>query len=301
MIVENGATLGDALASLRRRLEAAGIASPSLDARLMVMKATGLSHEALIAAPDRLLEPDETRRLEDMAERRLAGEPVSRIFAEREFYDRTFTIGPASLDPRPDTETLVERALAFARTHSFQRSPGGPAILDLGTGSGAILVTLLAELPDARGIGTDLSPAALDEARANAARHGVAERARFVPADWCSGLEGRFDLIVSNPPYIPSDDLARLEREVRDWDPLHALDGGPDGLEAYRDIAAGAAPLLAPGGLLMVEIGAGQEAAVASVFAEHGWEPAPAGAATRDLAGHVRVLAFALPDPLQSP
>jgi release factor glutamine methyltransferase len=266
----------------------------------MLMKATGISHEALIAAPDHPLDDHEARRLDDMADRRLAGEPVSRIFAEREFYDRVFTIGPASLDPRPDTETLVERALAFARTHSFQRSPAGPAILDLGTGSGAILVTLLAELPDARGTGTDLSPAALDEARANAARHGVAERARFVPADWCSGLEGRFDMIVSNPPYIPSDDLQRLEREVRDWDPPAALDGGPDGLEAYRDIAAGAGPLLAPGGLLMLEIGAGQETAVAGVFAQHGWERAPAGAASRDLAGHVRVLAFALPRSLPS-
>lgn len=294
MIVEQPATLGDVLAGLRRRLEAAGIANPALDARLIVLKATGLSHEALIAAPDHPIGEDEARRLDDMADRRLAGEPVSRIFAEREFYDRVFTIGPASLDPRPDTETLVERALAFARTRSFQRSPAGPAILDLGTGSGAILVTLLAELPEARGTGTDLSPAALDEARANAARHGVAERARFVPADWCSGLEGRFDLIVSNPPYIPSDELHRLERDVRDWDPPAALDGGPDGLEAYRDIAAGAGPLLAPGGLLMVEIGAGQLTAVAGVFAEHGWEPAPAGATSRDLAGHIRVLAFAL-------
>jgi release factor glutamine methyltransferase len=293
-------TIAGAMANLRSRLEAAGIASAALDARLMLMKATGISHEALIAAPDHPLDDHEARRLDDMAERRLAGEPVSRIFAEREFYDRVFTIGPASLDPRPDTETLVERALAFARTHSFQRSPAGPAILDLGTGSGAILVTLLAELPDARGTGTDLSPAALDEARANAARHGVAERARFVPADWCSGLEGRFDMIVSNPPYIPSDDLQRLEREVRDWDPPAALDGGPDGLEAYRDIAAGAGPLLAPGGLLMLEIGAGQETAVAGVFAQHGWEPAPAGAASRDLAGHVRVLAFALPRSLPS-
>jgi len=293
-------TIAGALATLRSRLEAAGIANAALDARLLLMKATGISHDALIAAPDHPLDDHEAERLDDMADRRLAGEPVSRIFAEREFYDRVFTIGPASLDPRPDTETLVERALAFARTHSFQRSPAGPAILDLGTGSGAILVTLLAELPDARGTGTDLSPAALDEARANAARHGVAERGHFVPADWCSGIEGRFDLIVSNPPYIPSEALAHLEREVRDWDPLLALDGGPDGLEAYRDIAAGAAQLLAPGGLLMVEIGAGQEAAVAGVFAGHGWEPAPAGAASRDLAGHVRVLAFALPHGMQA-
>lgn len=293
MIVEQPATLGDALAGLRRRLEAAGIANPALDARLIVLKATGLSHEALIAAPDHPISEDEARRLEDMADRRLAGEPVSRIFAEREFYDRVFTIGPASLDPRPDTETLVERALAFARTHSFQRSPAGPAILDLGTGSGAILVTLLAELPDARGTGTDLSPAALDEARANAARHRVDDRVDFVTAHWCRGVEGSFDLIVSNPPYIPSGELLRLEPEVRDWDPLPALDGGPDGLDAYRAIAAGAGPLLARGGLLVLEIGAGQENAVTAVFAGHGWAPAAAGAMSRDLAGHVRVLAFA--------
>ncbi|MFW6077669.1 MAG: peptide chain release factor N(5)-glutamine methyltransferase [Hyphomicrobiales bacterium] len=300
MNVDYRATLGDVLASLRRRLAAAGIANPALDARLILMKATGLSHEALIAAPERLLEPGELQWLEDMADRRLAREPVSRIFAEREFYDRAFTIGPASLDPRADTETLVERALAFARTRAFQNPHGAPAVLDLGTGSGAILVTLLAELPEARGTGTDLSPAALDEARANAARHGVAERARFVAADWCSGLEGCFDLIVSNPPYIPDQELQHLEREVRDYDPPAALDGGPDGLEAYRDIAAGAGPLMSPGGLLMVEIGAGQERAVAAIFAGYGWEPAPAGAASRDLAGHVRVLAFARSDSLQS-
>jgi release factor glutamine methyltransferase len=285
-------TIADALARLRLRLAAAGIENPALDARLLLIAATGLSHEALIGEPDRPLETGAARRLEDLAERRLAREPVSRIVACREFYDRPFTIGPASLDPRPDTETLVERALAFARTHAFTRSHGGPAILDLGTGSGCILVTLLAELPDARGTGTDTSAAALDEARANAARHRVDERADFVAAHWCRGVEGSFDLIVSNPPYIPSGELHRLEPEVRDFDPLPALDGGPDGLDAYRAIAAGAAPLLARGGLVVLEIGAGQENAVTAVFAGHGWAPAAAGAMSRDLAGHVRVLAF---------
>jgi release factor glutamine methyltransferase len=289
VIVEHELTLGHALASVRRRLAAAGIASPALDARLLVIAATGLSHEALIAAPERMLEGEEARRLDALADRRLAGEPVSRIVAEREFYGRPFTIGPASLDPRPDTETLVERALGFARTRAVPVE-----ILDLGTGSGAILVTLLAELLEARGTGTDVCIAALDMARRNALRHHVADRARFVSADWCQGLEDRFDLIVANPPYIASGDLDGLSREVRDHDPLRALDGGPDGLDAYRAIAAGAGPLLAPDGLLALEIGAGQHDAVTEVFARHGWRPAPAAAACRDLAGHIRVLAFTL-------
>lgn len=291
MIVERQAGVGRVLAGLARRLAAAGIASPALDARLLLMAATGLTHEALIASPERPLDGEAARRLEALAARRLAREPVSRIVAEREFYGRSFAIGRASLDPRPDTETLVERALAFAATRA-----GVVHILDLGTGSGAILVTLLAELPGARGTGTDLSAAALGEARANAARHGVAGRARFLVADWCDGIDGRFDLVVSNPPYIPTDAIARLAPEVRDHDPRTALDGGPDGLAAYRAIAAQCAPLLAPGGLLAVEIGAGREPAVSAIFAARGWGPAPAGAASRDLAGHVRVLAFALPE-----
>lgn len=287
MIVARQATLAHTLLGLRRRLAAAGIASFALDARLILSAATGLAHEALIAQPERPLSADEASLLDELANRRLAREPLSRILAEREFYGRPFTIGPASLDPRPDTETLVERALGFAKA-SLQPVE----ILDLGTGSGAILVTLLAELPDARGTGTDLSLAALEEAEANAIRHGVAERVRFVPADWCEGLEGSFDLIVSNPPYVPSGDIHRLEPEVRDHDPSRALDGGPDGLDAYRAIAAGARRLLAPGGLLAVEIGAGQNNAVSAVFARQGWDPASTAAICRDLAGHIRVLAF---------
>jgi release factor glutamine methyltransferase len=281
------ATVADMLASLRRRLAAAGIASPALDARLLVMAATGLPHEALIAGPDRTLAPDEAHGLAELVGRRLAREPLSRILGEREFYGRAFSIGPASLDPRPDTETLVECALSFATTTMAPLN-----ILDLGTGSGAILVTLLAELPNARGTGTDISTAALEVARANALRHGVAERARLVCADWCRGVDGRFDLIVSNPPYIASRDIVRLESEVRDYDPHLALDGGSDGLGAYRAIAAAAGPLLAPGGLVALEIGAGQESAVSTVFVGHRWGFASAGATWRDLAGHARVLAF---------
>jgi release factor glutamine methyltransferase len=285
--VEPQASVARTLADLGRRLAAAGIPSPALDARLLLMAATGLTHEALIGAPERLFAESAARRLDDLAGRRLAREPLSRILGEREFYGRPFNIGPASLDPRPDTETLVERALAFARTR-----PAPVDILDLGTGSGAILVTLLAELPGARGTGIDVSEAALDVARANARRHGVGARAQFLAADWCDGVIGRFDLIISNPPYIPSGDIPRLEPEVRDHDPVLALDGGTDGLDAYRAIAARAGPLLAPGGLVALEIGVGQHDAVAELFAAHGWRPASADAASLDLSGRIRVLAF---------
>jgi release factor glutamine methyltransferase len=284
-------TVAGTLVDLGRRLAAVGIASPALDARLLLIAATGLSHEALIAAPDRPLRGDEVRRLEDLARRRLAREPLSRVIGEREFYGRRFTIGPASLDPRPDTETLVERALSLAATRTAPLD-----ILDLGTGSGAILVTLLAELPGARGIGTDVSAAALAEARINVLSHGVGERAGLVRADWCTDWDWaagrRFDLIVANPPYIPSREIDGLEPEVRDHDPRQALDGGADGLDAYRAIAAGAGRLLAPGGLVALEIGAGQESGVLALLTGHGWDADSTTAICRDLAGHVRVLAF---------
>ena len=286
MTVESPASVARTLADLGKRLSAAGIASPALDARLLLLAATGLTHESLIGVPERLLGESEARRLDDLAVRRLAREPVSRILGEREFYGRPFTIEPASLDPRADTETLVERALAFAKTQP------APAILDLGTGSGAILVTLLAEVAGARGTGTDVPEAALDVARANARRHGVDARAQFVAADWCDGVTGRFDLIVSNPPYIPSGYIIGLEPEVRDHDPVVALDGGTDGLDAYRAIAAGAQACLSSGGLLVLEIGAGQQDAVARLFAAHGWRPAATDAASLDLSGRIRVLAF---------
>jgi len=286
VIVETRSSIARTLGDLTRSLAAAGIASPALDARLLLLAATGLTHAALIGAPERVVSQGEARRLDELACRRLVREPLSRILGEREFYGRRFTIGAASLDPRPDTETLIDRGLAFARTQA------APAILDLGTGSGAILVTLLAELPRARGTGTDVSEAALDVARANARSHGVRARARFVAANWCRGVTGRFDLIVSNPPYIPSGNISGLEPEVRDHDPILALDGGPDGLDAYRAIAAGTQAWLSTGGLLVLEIGEGQHDAVAGLFAAHGWRPAAAAAASLDLSGRVRVLAF---------
>jgi release factor glutamine methyltransferase len=285
-MLDRAVTVSARQAELSARLAAAGAATPELDARLLMLQATGLSHAAIIAEPRRPLDGRQAEHLEGLARRRLAREPISRIAGEREFYGRPLRIGPATLDPRPETETLVDCALRHAR-----RRPGDPlTILDLGTGSGAILLSLLAELPRARGIGTDVSEGALLVAADNARRLGVADRARFVRANWTSAIAGQHDLILSNPPYIASGLIAGLEPEVREHDPHLALDGGSDGLAAYRSIAEGARPLVAPRGLVAVEIGAGQAEAVTAVFAECGFEPVQK---LRDLAGHERVISFA--------
>ena len=241
---------------LARRFSAAGLASPDLDARLMVLAATGLSHAALIAAPGTVIAGERLRDLEAMAERRLARQPVSRILGRREFYGREFALSGDTLDPRPDTETLIDHVLDWAKTAGRTQAP--LRLLDLGTGSGILVLTLLAELPHATGTGSDISSGALNQARANADMLGISDRVVWLEADWCRGLGGRFDVIVSNPPYIPADDLPGLEPEVRLSDPPLALDGGADGLEAYRAIARDVLPLLAGDGLLGLEVGAGQ-------------------------------------------
>ena len=195
---------------------------------------------------------------------------MSRITGRREFYGRAFSIGPAALDPRPDTETLIEAALAHVEASGGRGTPLN--LLDLGTGSGCILLTLLAELPQARGLGTDASREALALAALNAERLGLAQRASFVAADWLDGIDGRFDLIVSNPPYLASAEIAGLAAGVSAYDPQLALDGGPSGLDAYRRIAARAPHLLAAEGTVMVEIGASQAEAVAEIFGSAGLE-----------------------------
>ena len=291
MAGERQPSVGAAQRALSGRLAAAGVASPGLDARLLVRLATGLALEDLIADPDRPLRPAEAARLAALERRRVAGEPVSRLAGEREFHGRRFAIDAATLDPRPETEALVETALAAARRRGGATGEG-VRILDLGTGSGIVLVSLLAELAGASGVGIDLSPAALAVAQGNAERHGVASRARFAAGDWGAGLDGPFDLVVSNPPYIPSADIAGLAPEVRDHDPRLALDGGPDGLDAYRAIADEAPRLLAPGGTLAVEIGAGQEDQVEAILAAAGLSDPER---VRDLAGRVRVIAMQRP------
>jgi release factor glutamine methyltransferase len=255
---------GDALAVLRRAFIAAGIDTPSLDARVLACAALEADTAEIAARPDTPIGAAAVT-LADFARRRLSREPVGRILGSREFWGLTFELSPETLEPRPDTETLVEAALrVIPHPHDQLR------ILDLGTGSGCLLVALLHELPDAFGLGIDRSPGALAAARRNALRNGVATRAGFVASDWGAAIRSRFELIVSNPPYIASGDLAGLPPEVRGHDPSAALDGGGDGLAAYRAILAQASGLMAAGGALVVEIGLGQEPAVRALAREAG-------------------------------
>lgn len=274
------------LKQARERLAAGGIDTAVLDARLLFQAASGLRHEDIVAEPDTIVPPEVAGRFSGFIERRCRFEPVSRILGTREFYGRNFRVTPDVLDPRADTESLVGAALKLAKVK------GALCILDLGTGSGAIALTLLAELPGATAVATDVSEAALAVAKGNAEALGVAGRASFVQANWFEGIEGRFDLIVSNPPYIPLADIAGLAPDVREFDPLRALDGGPDGLEAYRRIAGGAAGHLTPSGRVAVEIGAGQEIAVNELFMGQGFVRE---SRHFDLSGHARCLVFSRP------
>jgi release factor glutamine methyltransferase len=253
---ESGHSIESARRALTARLQAAGIEEPSLDARLLVGAALGLDLTGLITHATRQLTPEEAARLEGYAQRRLAHEPVARILGVREFWGLPFRLSEATLVPRPDTETVVELALEIFR----ERAIAGrrPRIVDIGTGSGAILLALLHEIPDAFGVGTDLSLTALHTARSNAASLGLADRAAFVACSYASALHGPFDLIVSNPPYIPAGEIPKLSIEVREHDPHLALDGGNDGYDAYRTLIPQAAERLAPGGALIVEAGQGQ-------------------------------------------
>jgi release factor glutamine methyltransferase len=283
-----GLSLGQAFVGAIPVLRQAGIETPELDARLLVCHAVGLSHEAFIAKARDELRPEATTRLAAAIARRLEHEPVSRILGVREFYGREFLVDRHALDPRPDTETLIEAALDLV-----ERAPSRESslkLLDLGTGPGCILITLLAELPRARGVGTDISGAALKLAAANADRLGVADRASFVASNWLDGVEGSFDLILSNPPYIASAQITSLAREVAVHDPRLALDGGPDGLDAYRRIAARAGQVLAPTGRILLEIGADQAEAGARIFCGAGLGLDGEGAVGRDLAGRPRLV-----------
>jgi release factor glutamine methyltransferase len=248
-----------------------GIESPDLDARILIGHALDLGHEALAAAAARELSAAEQNAIAALARRRLAREPVARIVGFKEFWSLRLRIAAATLVPRPETETVVEAALDAIEQRGGRYRP--LRIADLGTGSGAILLALLSELPQAFGVGGDLNAAALAVARDNATRLGL-RRVSFVACNMAAALRGPFDVIVSNPPYIASADICGLAPEVRDFDPCAALDGGPDGLSFYRTIAAAAPTLLAPDGALVVELGAGQADAVAALFATAGLAPA---------------------------
>jgi release factor glutamine methyltransferase len=277
-------TREQALRDLRRALSEAGFETAALDARLLVLAALAISPTDLIARPDTALTPDETERLAALARRRLAHEPVARIVGEREFWGLPFRLSPETLVPRPDTETVVETALGLIpdRQEALR-------IVDFGTGSGCILTALLHELPRAQGLGIDRSFGALGTARLNAHMNGVGNRSLFAASDWASAVRGPFDLLVSNPPYIASAAIPGLDAEVREHDPLPALDGGADGLDAYRVLLGEAGRLLRPGGLAVLEIGYDQAAALRQLAQAHGLDVLRVA---HDLSGHPRCVAL---------
>ena len=274
--------IGTARRRVREALSAAGIADAEADARHLVALACGCDAAGLILAADRPLGGAAAATLDRLVARRLRREPVARLIGAREFWGLRFDLSPATLVPRPDTETLVEAVLEARpdRTVALR-------LADLGTGTGALLAALLVEYPQAVGVATDRSLAALVTARANLDRLGLRDRAALVAADWGTALTGPFDVVVSNPPYIATGEIAGLDPEVRDHEPRAALDGGPDGLDAYRAILADLARLLRPGGLAVLELGAGQAAAVAGIAASAGFVVARTA---RDLAGIERAL-----------
>lgn len=257
-------TRDHAFRTLAWRLKQAGIASPELDARLLTQAACDCDEIGMIREPGKRLSDAEETKLAGFESRRLAGEPVSRILGRREFWGLSFLVTPDTLDPRPDSETLIETALGLT---SGDKSP---SILDLGTGTGCLLIALLHERADAHGTGLDLSPKALEVARQNAEENGVSGRASFRHGVWAEGIDERFNLVISNPPYIPAPDIQGLAVEVREHDPRLALDGGADGLDAYRAIGAALPRLLEPCGHAVIELGQGQGDGVRAIFESAG-------------------------------
>ena len=277
-----GATVADVLTAAARRLRGSGVAQPRIDAGVLLGHVLGATRAALIVDPDRPLNLAEGQRFAALVARRVAREPVSHITGEREFWGLGFRVTPTVLDPRPDSETVIEAALDALgdRTRAWR-------VLDLGTGSGCLLLVMLHELPNAFGIGVEISAQALSVCRQNAERLGVARRAGFLRGSWGAALAGQFDLILANPPYIVDADFADLEPEVARYEPRIALAGGADGLDAYRALAADLRRLLAPGGSAVIEVGAGQMRVVRDILTTAGASPIRV---RRDLAGVERCL-----------
>ncbi|WP_099867940.1 peptide chain release factor N(5)-glutamine methyltransferase [Pararhizobium haloflavum] len=290
-----GPTIGEAMANLRQRLRAAGITNADFDARLLLTETLGIELTDLVVRPDMPVEHDGLQVLEARISRRIAGEPVHRILGHRAFFDLDLMLSPETLEPRPDTEILVEAVSPIAAA-TIERK-GECAILDLGTGTGAIALALLARFPGARAKGTDLAAGALETARLNAQRHGLEPRFETLESCWFSAIDGKFDIIVSNPPYIRTEDMDSLAIEVGAHDPRLALDGGISGLDAYQTIAAEAAPHLYERGALAVEIGHDQRHEVTAVFVNTGFR---LKACHVDLGGRDRVLVFEAPEQEQS-
>ena len=280
--LSTGLTVGLALCAATRRLRAAEVEQPRRDARLLLAEALRLPPERLLTSPERTLDDLEAATFESLVARRASREPVSRILGRREFWGLTFRLSPETLDPRPDSETLVEAALE----RLIARRPS--RLLDLGTGSGCLLLALLSEHPESWGLGVDLSPAALATARTNALDLGLSRRAAFAVMDWTAAVVGPFDAILCNPPYV--EEGAGLAPEVAVYDPPGALYAGSDGLVAYRQLVPGLPALLAPEGWALLELGAGQAAAVSALGRAAGFSKIEIKA---DLSGTPRCLALA--------
>lgn len=282
-----GRTIGSLIEAAALRLGASGIEGGRRDARILMGHVTGLDHAGLISAAGEVVDGEVAGRFEVLVERRASGEPVHRILGHRDFFGRNFTVAPGVLEPRPETELLVARVLEdFAPDRPWH-------FADIGTGSGVIAVSLLCELPLARAVASDLSAAVLSAARANARRHGVLARLETVEADILPQKGGaELDFAVSNPPYIETGALPRLQREVRLHDPVLALDGGRDGLDVYRKIFTTVQARLKPGAPLYLETGHGQHSAIGALAAAAGWSVRSTHA---DLAGLERVMVIGSP------
>ena len=278
------ASLGAELNSISERLAGAGSESSRLDGRLLVAHALGLEMGAVLAHPERILGPNELARIHELVERRLAHEPMAHILCVKEFWSLPFQVDKHTLTPRPDSESLIEAVLDWLGGGRLDEELD---ILDMGTGSGALLLALLSELPRARGLGTDISPEALALARRNARALELDGRAGFALGDWGAGLDRYFHIILANPPYVAGHELASLPPEIRLYEPLEALDGGPDGLDEYRRLVPQAGGLLHPRGGLFLEVGRDMAPKVAEIMTAQGFIR---GGVRQDLARIERVV-----------
>lgn len=281
--------LSAAVSQARERFTQAGLADAAIEARILIGGLLGLSSTEVFTSGDRVLSDEEQQTIFSAIERRVGREPVHRILGRREFYGLDLMLSPETLEPRPDTEMLVDTMLPHVER--ILAAKGTVRILDMGTGTGAICLALLKECPQARGVGSDISQGALETAALNAANNGVADRFSTIRSDWFASIEGRFDIIVSNPPYIRTDVIEHLDREVRTFDPIAALDGGIDGLEPYRMISEGAGDFLEDEGVIGVEIGFDQKHEVGSIFSGRGFRPI---ASVKDYGGNDRVMVFGI-------
>lgn len=279
--------LDSLMTDARNKLRTADLDTPDLDARFLVEWATGATRLDMVSSPDKEIEAEKVELLEAAIERRMSGEPVHRIIGSREFYGRSFQLGPATLEPRPDTEALIELVLPYLKDMIEQH--GSIEVLDMGTGTGAIIITLLCQFESMHGVGVDIADGALTIARINAQSNGVSQRFAALKSDWFSNVSGQFHLIVSNPPYIPHQDIKTLSREVREHDPIAALDGGEDGLDFYRALAEQAVEYLFADGLIAIEIGVGQFEDIRLIFEAAGFHLMDAA---NDLGGHRRAMIF---------